>query len=184
VVAVSWDDAAAFCAWLTTQERAAGKISGTQSYRLPTDAEWSVAVGLNEAAGGMPKDKDEQIKDVYPWGTQWPPPAGAGNYADAAMHDSFPTNTVIDGYNDGFAATSPVGSFNANQFGLYDMGGNVWQWCEDWYDESQKGRVQRGASWYNDTASYLLSSYRNWAIPANRYGSTGFRCVLAGDASP
>ena len=184
VVNVSWTDAEAFCAWLTAQERAAGAISSTQSYRLPTDAEWSVAVGLNEAAGGMPKDKDEQIKDVYPWGTQWPPPAGAGNYADAAMHDSFPTNEVIDGYNDGFAATSPVGSFNANQFGLYDMGGNVWQWCEDWYDESQKGRVQRGASWYNDTPSYLLSSYRNWAIPANRYGSTGFRCVLAGDASP
>jgi formylglycine-generating enzyme required for sulfatase activity len=184
VVNVSWTDAEAFCAWLTAQERAAGAISSTQSYRLPTDAEWSVAVGLNEAAGGMPKDKDEQIKDVYPWGTQWPPPAGAGNYADAAMQASFPTNTVIDGYNDGFAATSPVGSFNANQFGLYDMGGNVWQWCEDWYDESQKGRVQRGASWYNDTASYLLSSYRNWAIPANRYGSTGFRCVLAGDASP
>ena len=50
-------------------------------YRLPTDAEWSIAVGLDHETGDTPKDKNEKIKGVYPWGTQWPPPQGAGNYS-------------------------------------------------------------------------------------------------------
>ena len=72
---------------------------------------------------------------------------------------------MIAGYNDGFVNTSPVGSFAANRFGLYDMGGNVWQWCEDWFDKDQKDRVLRGASWGNSTAHFLLSSYRDHRAP-------------------
>ena len=79
VVNVSWEDAIAFCAWLTRKERAEGKITASQSYRLPTDAEWSVAVGLGRETGNSPEAKDMSVKDVYPWGKEWPAPKGAGS---------------------------------------------------------------------------------------------------------
>jgi formylglycine-generating enzyme required for sulfatase activity len=84
---------------------------------------------------------------------------------------------VIAGYNDDFVNTSPVGSFAANRFGLYDMGGNVWQWCEDWFDKDQKDRVLRGAAWNIRDRGYLLSSSRYPRAPATRL-SHGFRCVV------
>jgi hypothetical protein len=80
VVNVSWNDANAFCAWLTKKELAEGKIKEGQKYRLPTDAEWSVAVGLGKEKGNTPQEKSRGIKDVYPWGKEWPPPKGVGNY--------------------------------------------------------------------------------------------------------
>ena len=60
-VNVSWDDAQAYCAWLTEKERREGKLGSEQEYRLPTDAEWSVAVGLNEG-GGTPQAKDAKVR--------------------------------------------------------------------------------------------------------------------------
>ena len=66
VVNVSWNDANAFCAWLTKKELAEGKIKAGQKYRLPTDAEWSVAVGLGKEQGNTPKEKDEGVKGEYP----------------------------------------------------------------------------------------------------------------------
>jgi len=162
VVKVSWNDAKAFCDWLSRKE---GK-----TYRLPTDAEWSVAVGLQGESGSSPAEKDGKIEGVYPWGAQWPPPNGAGNYAAGLGVDNF-------------ANTSPVGSFAANQFGLYDMGGNVWQWCEDWYDSDQRYRVLRGASWYYIDPGRLLSSCRGINTPGDRYSFIGFRVVLGGASS-
>ena len=162
---VSWDDAKGFCRRLT-----AGlpeKLKGQFAFRLPTDEEWSVAVGLPEESGSTPKEKDEQIKDVYPWGTQWPPPNKAGNYDDYSSEK-------IPGFSDGFERTAPVGSFAANQFGLYDLGGNVWEWCEDWYDSDQKYRVLRGGSWISGAPRYLLSSYRDLSAPGNRSAAAGF----------
>jgi formylglycine-generating enzyme required for sulfatase activity len=180
VCGVNWGDAKAFCEWLTRKERAEGKISSEQSYRLPRDWEWSVAVGLNESRSGTPKDKHAKIRGVYPWGAEWPPPAGAGNYAgDEAKDGNRPANFgTIAGHRDRYARTSPVGSFNANQFGLYDMGGNVWQWCEDWYDAEQEYRVLRGASWDDLGPEFLLSSCRDFSSPVYRKVSLGFRCVL------
>ncbi len=170
VVNVSWKDAQAFCAWLTKKERGEGKIKADQRYRLPTDAEWSVAVGLEGEAGGTPKDKHNRIEAVYPWGTQWPPPKGAGNYDKSLGVDDY-------------KYTSPVGSFKANQHGLFDMGGNVWQWCEDWYDGDQTLRVLRGASWFSLIPGFLLSSLRLSVIPGIRSSYIGFRCVLVGGGS-
>ena len=116
-VNVSWNDAQAFCRWLTDKERGEGRLTASQSYRLPTDAEWSVAVGLNEDSGGSPKDKDAKIKGVYPWGTQWPPPSRAGNYLDMSNAKSSEKAAaafrVFSSYDDGYANTSPVGQFHA-----------------------------------------------------------------------
>ena len=180
---VNWNDAKAFCKWLTEQERADGIISKSQSYRLPTDAEWSMAVGLTGEAGSTPKEKNGIIKDVYPWGTSWPTPSGAGNYADKAYKIKHSTSKVIEGYDDGYVETSPVGSFAANQLGLYDMGGNVWQWCEDWFDSDHKSRVLRGASWCDSQSVGLLSSYRFKLAPDYRLVNFGFRVVLDGASS-
>ena len=120
VVEVSWNSAKAFCRWLTEQERANGIISGVQYYRLPTDAEWSVAEGLSNGPGNtIPKTS------VYPWGTNWPPPKAVANF------DDFSTNAIA-GFHDGYEYTSPVGSFEANRFGLFDMVGNVNQLCDNW----------------------------------------------------
>ena len=165
VVNVSRADAQAFCAWLTKLERADGTISETQSYRLPADWEWSVAVGLSEVKTGCPGDKDSKITGEYPWGASWPPPSGAGNYNASLSVDSFPY-------------TSPVGSFAANKFGLYDMGGNVSQRCEDYYDGRRGEGVLRGASWFDDESRYLLSSCREVISVDSRHFAIGFRCVL------
>jgi len=168
VVKVNWEDANAFCEWLTKKELAAGKIKEGQKYRLPTDAEWSVAVGLGKEVGDTPRAKDEGIKDVYPWGKKWPPAVGAGNYSESLKVDNF-------------EYTSPVGSFAANKLGLHDMGGNVWEWCEDWYDPAAKtNRVLRGASWGIDHPDPLLSSLRSYGTPGGRGSGVGFRCVLVG----
>lgn len=169
VTNVSWDDSKAFCVWLTQVERTAGRLSEKQKYRLPTDAEWSVAVGQKK----------------YPWGNVWPPPHGAGNYGSSLQIDDYPF-------------TSPVGMFVPNDAGLYDIGGNVWQWCEDWYRKDmneqavldklqglkddgggRKQHVVRGASWYVSEPPYMLSSIRvGGGVPTYRNGNNGFRCVL------
>ena len=165
VVMVSWEDAQAFCAWLTKKELAAGKIKVRQKYRLPTDAEWSMGVGLGKEKGDTPKEKDMGIKDVYPWGKEWPPPKGAGNYSGSLKVDNF-------------EFTSPAGNFAANKLGLHDMGGNVGEWCEDKLNPTSKGRVLRGAFWGNSHPDYLLSSYRNNLTLYYRLSYIGFRCVL------
>jgi len=72
-----------------------------------------------------------------------------------------------------------VGSFNTNRYGLYDMGGNVWQWCEDKYNSVDERRVLRGASWDPYGPFLLLASYRHSHIPDYRGGGSGFRVVLA-----
>jgi formylglycine-generating enzyme required for sulfatase activity len=166
-VNVSWEDARAFCAWLTAKECKEGILDNKQHYRLPADLEWSRAVGLESETGRTPKERHENTEGVYPWGTRWPPPPGAGNYNKTLRVDAF-------------EHTSPVGSFKQNQYGLYDLGGNVWEWCEDWFDDEQKYRVLRGGSWSSDDARLLLSSFRFSFYPSLRRSRNGLRVVLAG----
>jgi formylglycine-generating enzyme required for sulfatase activity len=113
-------------------------------------------------------------------GPQWPPPAGVANLADAASKKAFPDWQVIEGYDDGFPTAAPVGSFKPNALGLYDLSGNAEEWCEDWYDASQKKRVLRGGSWVNHGPDSLFSSARGNIAPEARGVICGFRCVLAG----
>ena len=179
VVGVNWDEARGFCRWLTDRETADGKLPKGMKYRLPTDEEWSRAAGLAKEDGATPKERSEKNQVGFPWGAKFPPAqASVGNYADTAYHEKFPKGAWLDGYTDGYATTSPVGHFPANEYGLYDMGGNVWQWCEDYYDPESAPRVLRGASWRDHLRDLLLSSGRTRSIPSGRGNHFGFRCVL------
>ena len=182
VVNMSWEDAKAFCRWLTAKERGEGKLAPNQEYRLPTDLEWGVAVGLQNESGNTTPRHDSKVQGVYPWGAQWPPPRGAGNFADESARRKFSGSTVIAGYDDGYATASPVGSFAANQYGLYDLAGNVWEWCEDFYGGKSGTHVLRGGSWGNSNPDTLLSSCRAYGTSDGRQDRVGFRMVL-GEAS-
>ena len=167
-VNVSWNDAKAFCVWLTNKQRAAGELGVNQEYRLPSDHEWSCAVGIGDREDPKvsPKDKDRMtIANVYPWGSVWPPPNGVGNYHPSLNVDSY-------------EFTSPVGSFYSNGLGIYDLGGNVWDWCEDLIEPLSTMHVLRGATYRLSDHFDLLSSNRGYDTPGDIDEYIGFRCVL------
>jgi len=177
VVRVSWQQAAAYCNWLSGSEglpkayveregRLVPAVPLGTGYRLPTEAEWERVARY--AAGGA------ALK--YPWGPALPVPPLAGNYADAKARGL--VAQVLDGYDDGFAATAPVQSFAANALGLLNLGGNAAEWAHDLYAitpsvEGQLVRdpvgpaegeyhVIRGASWMSATVTELRLSYRDY----------------------
>ena len=150
VVYVSWNDAVAFCKWLSRKE---GK-----TYRLPTEAEWEYACRAGTTTRYYSGDDPETLAKV-------------GNVADAAAKAKFPNWKYTIKASDGYVFTAPVGKFKPNAFGLYDMHGNAWQWCADRYGaeyyaaspaddptgpDSGDVRVLRGGSWFywpNDSRS-------------------------------
>ena len=156
---VSWEDARSFCKWLSKEEQ--------KTYRLPTDHEWSMAVGIGsqEDASASAERKSDMIGGVYPWGGSLPPGPRDGNYRA----------TVV---NDGYQSTTPVMKFNANELGLYDLGGNVSEWCQDSYVSYYTHRVLRGGAYNVKSGSEMLSSHRSSGLNTNRSSYIGFRCVL------
>src|SRR5437667_1109141 len=100
-----------------------------------------------EDASETPKSKDGKLKGIYPWGRQWPPPNGAGNYAGEESHLRMARKVagmtwgVIEAYRDGAARTSRVGQYQANANGIFDLGGNVQEWCQDKYTPGESWRV-------------------------------------------
>ncbi|MGB8166904.1 MAG: bifunctional serine/threonine-protein kinase/formylglycine-generating enzyme family protein [Chthoniobacteraceae bacterium] len=181
VVAVSWEDAQAFCAWLS-------KMDG-KTYRLPTDEEWSFAVGIGNkerrTKDTMPEMLHYKDRDDFPWDGTVPLKTKdrPGNYADSAYHEKFPADRWNEGYSDGFPTTAPVMSFKPSKVGLYDMGGNVREWVDDWWNTSQQERVVRGSDWGNspppgDRSLYLASSYRGHYAAGGRSPTVGFRAVV------
>lgn len=176
VVHVTYAEAVAFCEWLTVKEKKGGTLQRDQQYRLPTDLEWSVAAGLPSEEGKTPEARDMATPDLYPWGKQWPPPKGAGNYSGQESG----TEASIDGYDDGYVWTSPVGTFSPNAAGLYDMGGNVWEWCSDDWSTESKAKVLRGGSWYTGALRLsLLTSCRLKADASKSSNEYGFRVILS-----
>jgi formylglycine-generating enzyme required for sulfatase activity len=151
---------------LTARERAAGRIDSNWTYRLPTEAEWEYACRAgttNTYTYYFGEDPNGIRLPYYAWCS-----ANSGGQT----HD--------------------VGTRIPNRWGLYDMYGNVWEWCQDWYSGSLPGgyvidpqgpssgsnRVIRGGSWSYD-ASFCASAYRDSTPPSDRINYFGFRVVLA-----
>ena len=154
VVGVTWNDAAAFCRWLT-------KVTGAP-HELPTENQWEVA-----ARGGL-------VSQPYPWGDAAP---DAGGVFRANFHTSLPGAA-------GFRFTAPVGSFPANGYGLFDLAGNVSEWCQDRYVPLRTGgpfkpgvlRLLKGGSWLSGPRD-LRPAARQSAPPLYADGYIGFRVV-------
>jgi len=178
---VSWEDATAFCDWLTKLERRKRKIGSFDIYRLPTDHEWSCAVGVgkDEDPVAAPAAKSGKAPG-YPWGQEFPPPKNGGNFKGEETQRNGATEVLpILGYDDGFEWTAPVGSFAPNSIGLYDLGGNVWEWCQEWHDPGNpRYRLLRGGSWAVSLKSILSSSFRVFNEPTTVNDNRGFRVVL------
>jgi hypothetical protein len=176
---ITWEQAREFCGWLSKKDGLA--------YRLPTDREWSFAVGIgakeSAAIGVTPEMLQDRDAGQFPWGGSFPPKTEdkAGNYADGFTREKFPEYGEIEGYSDGFIATAPVMSFKPNEFGIYDLGGNVWEWVDDWYDHKKTKRTLRGASFRSSARDDMLSARRHrlpTAYSNNHPSDLGFRVVL------
>ena len=188
---VSWNDAVRFCRKLTAKERAEGRIPDGYEYRLPTEAEWEYACRAGETAS-LPNGKNIRIlgaknapalDDIAWYG---------GNSSEGFYGRGWDTsNWTEKQYPGGRAAAREVKGKRPNNWGLYDMIGNVWEWCEDWYGDYPYGsaidptgaksgvfRVLRGGSWRID-ALYCRSARRATDDPGWRDNHLGFRVVLA-----
>ncbi|MFM9946967.1 MAG: SUMF1/EgtB/PvdO family nonheme iron enzyme, partial [Saprospiraceae bacterium] len=127
VIHISWNDAMAFCAWLK-------KETGLP-YRLPTEAEWEYAAGNGSK------------HTMYSWGNDAPSGKKGGNIADERFQKKFPNYRIFEGYTDGYVFTAPVGQFKPNDFGLHDMTGNVWEWCQDVWHKNYNGAPKDESAW-------------------------------------
>ena len=193
VAMISWHDAARYCNWLSRQENLPpfyaedfGKVTGFNAaatgYRLPSEAEWAWAARHQE--------NGELLR--FPWGDALPPPNRHGNYADRSAGHL--VGRIIFGYNDNHAAAAPVGTFAANAKGIYDLGGNVAEWVNDFYQHpapegtpplgpaAGEYHVIRGSSWMHGTTTELRLSFRDYGIDGRR--DLGFRLARFAEAEP
>ena len=173
---VSWEDGQEFVKKLTTQERAAGRLLGGASYRLPTEAEWEYACRAETKTKYSFGDSDSRLSEYAWWG---------GLFGDG--------NAKTEQY------AHQVAKKKANAWGLFDMHGNVYEWCEDAYDAkayagrtgvtvdpqgptSSERRVLRGGSWYGSPRNARSAVRNNFVTPDLRFDYSGFRvvCVSSG----
>lgn len=189
-VNVTWHDANAFCAWLTEQERKAGKIPADQSYRLPSDREWSCAAGISEledATRAHPANSIGRHAAIYPWGAQPTMPDHVGNYLSAECAPLLATGDLphlskleVPNYRDGHVTTATVGSYQPNHLGLYDLGGNVWEWTTDKSPlPARDNQIVRGGSWMSFGLFGALLTRRDGRLHNRAADDAGFRVVLA-----
>jgi len=175
VICVSFDDAIAFCRWLS--KKTGHKIM------LPTEAQWEYAARASTAA-------------AFPWGDKWEDGKGWANTADETARKRF-RGWVGLPWEDGYIFTSPAGTYRANAFGLHDTVGNVWEWTADWYDknyyksspkvdprgpETGSQRAIRGGSWMSSPLRCRSAT----RVPCDLRGSycdciIGFRIAIDTD---
>lgn len=185
-VRVSWTQAALFCNWLSEQEGlpvfyqvdgedVVGINPDSTGYRLPTEAEWAWTA-RTDGSGNTLK---------YPWGDQLPPAENSGNFADVTVR-AFLGEVMFD-YDDGHFATAPVASFNPNNYGIYDLAGNVAEWVHDYYGsagsigvendplgpEMGEFHVIRGSSWAHGAVTEMRLSFRDFGVEPR--DDVGFR---------
>lgn len=147
---------------------------GEGEYRLPTEAEWEYACRSGTTSAYFWGDHIDCSKAMFENNTR----RNAGRCVAQFESRGLPPDSP-----------APVRSFGASPWGLYDMHGNLWEWCEDWYGPYAKGnvkdptgpaegstRVRRGGSWFK-YGTYCRSANRNFAHPASRYRTTGLRVV-------
>jgi len=173
---VSWNDAVAYCAALTMREQTAARLPAGYVYRLPTEAEWEYAcrAGTTTAFHYGPALR-----------------SGMANFRGALEYDSS-VGTIENPDGIDLSGTTSVGSYAPNPWGLYDMHGNLWEWCQDWWSASLPGgsvtdpagpstgpgRVFRGGSWFN-IAFGCRSAIRAGSAPDLSDYRVGFRSVLS-----
>ncbi len=185
---VSWEDAVEFCKKLSElpEEKGAGR-----GYRLPTEAEWEYACRAGSKTAYSFGDNSRDLGNYAWFGNN----SGSKELDSAAILKDTPQR-YMDTLVSARCATHPVGEKKANAWGLYDMHGNVWEWCSDWYGEYPKGavsdpvgpiqgsrRVDRGGSWLLEAARCRLA-IRFRRLPSVREYDLGFRVALSSSGIP
>ncbi len=168
VVQVSWEEAHNYCGWLN--RRYGAWLPAKTVFRLPTEKEWETYASCGQ-------------QRRYPWGNQYPPPAThnyRGMEGSLWLYRLFQKERFIRGHNDGYIVACPVHQSGRNSWGLYGVGGNVWEWCADWFDITTGRRAIRGAAWNNEEEAFLRIKYRAGVAAEARNACLGFRVVLAG----
>jgi formylglycine-generating enzyme required for sulfatase activity len=182
VVNVAIDDARKFCEWL--RKKCDGKVR-IREVRLPGEAEWEFACRAGSQTRFFFGDDDERLVEF-------------ANVADAAAREKKLAPVTLNG-NDGFPFSAPVGRFKPNPFGLYDMHGNVWEFCEDFYGrysalpkernalqtvrQGEIRPVMRGGAWHL-TGSDCRCANRFIVGSTGRYATGGFRVLCLPSSSP